>query len=230
MFRKKKILALVPARGGSKGIKNKNLKKIKNASLISYVANFIKRAKLFDGMYVSTDNKNIAKESVKCGLNVITRPKKISGGNISDHQVMIHALKKKIIKDFSYDYVVYLQPTSPIRKISHLKKTLDLVIKNQLKGSWSISPVDLKYHPLKILRIKNEKLFLFDNRGANVYSRQKLDKVFIRNGVFYIFAVKQLLMSENIFLDDIYPSLTNYKTVNIDNLSDLRLARKVCNQ
>ncbi len=123
-----------------------------------------------------------------------------------------------------------MQPTSPIRKISHLKKTLDLVIKNKFKGSWSISPVDLKYHPLKILRIKNEKLCLFDNRGANVYSRQKLDKVFIRNGVFYIFAVKQLLMSKNIFLDDIYPSLTNYKTVNIDNLSDLRLARKVCNQ
>ena len=93
MYKNKKILAVIPARGGSKGIKLKNLYKIKGKSLINHVAEVIRKTKKIDYAFVSTDHSQIKKKAIQTKiLNVIDRPKNLSGDNISDYKVMRHAI------------------------------------------------------------------------------------------------------------------------------------------
>ena len=92
MINNKKILALVPARGGSKGIKLKNLKKINGKSLIKITSEFIDECKFFDFKIISTDHKKIINESNKLGFNIIKRNKKLSGDKISDYEVILTQL------------------------------------------------------------------------------------------------------------------------------------------
>ena len=123
--------------------------------------------------------------------------------------------------------MVYLQPTSPIRHRSHLLTTMEKVIKNKYDSSWSISKVSLKYHPLKSLKIYNKKLKLFDEKGKKIVARQMLNETYIRNGVFYIFNIKELIKQKTIYLKKTFPSITKYRTINIDSLDDLKEAKKI---
>jgi CMP-N,N'-diacetyllegionaminic acid synthase len=228
VINKKKILALVPARGGSKGIKLKNLKKINGKSLIQITSEFIDKCKFFDLKVVSSDNKKIIEHSKDLEFEIVKRSNKLSGDRVSDFQVIQESLI--FIKDnlkYDFDYLIYLQPTSPVRKKKHLLDTIKKVIKFKYEGSWSVTKVDTKYHPLKSLKIVKNKLKLFDNRGQSIIARQMLNSVYIRNGVFYIFDIKSLIKNKSIYLKKILPSITEYKTANIDNLTDLSLAKKL---
>ena len=114
---KLKFLAIIPARGGSKEIKNKNLIKINNKPLVSYSIESAKKSKFIDKIVVTTDNKNIMRVSKNFGAEIIMRPKNISGDKAKVEDAILHALdylkhKKKYIPD----YLVLLQPTSPLRK------------------------------------------------------------------------------------------------------------------
>ena len=227
MFKKKKILALVPARSGSKGIKNKNLKKINNISLIGHTSEFIDSLKIVDKKILSSDGNKILKEAKKYNFDTIKRPIKLSGDKISDFQVIEHALKKIDYKSNKFDILIYLQPTSPIRQISHLKNALNTLIKKNFQSAWSVTKINNKYNPLKVLKIESNYLKLFMPEGKKVIARQQLKEAYIRNGVFYIFSIKDLLKQKNIYLKKTFPSVTNYRIANIDNLKDLAIAKKL---
>ncbi len=136
-------------------------------------------------------------------------------------------LKKKKLH---FDYLVYLPPTTPTRKIKHLKDTLKKVIKKKAFGAWSVTKIDKKYHPLKILLNDRGLIKLNSKSGKNVINRQSLSEIYIRNGVFYIFSVKHLLKFKTIYLKNLILSDTKYEVSNIDNLVDLRNARKIFNK
>ena len=228
MFLKKKILALVPARGGSKGIKLKNLRKVKGISLLGHTSEFINKCKLFDEKLVSTETNKIVNEAYKLKLKIFERSKFTSRDYTSDFEVISEVLNNKKIKEQKYDFVVYLQPTSPIRKVSQLINALSLVIKKGYDASWSVSEIEKKFHPKKILKISNKKfLSIYVNNGKKIFARQQLDNVYIRNGIFYIFRVSKFLRSKNIFLKKNYPSITNYQHVNIDTIQDLKKIRSL---
>ena len=226
MKKKNKIYAIVPARGGSKGIKNKNLKKINNKSLIQITSDFIDKSKLFHKKIISSDSDKILNHAKKLNFDLIKRPKNLSGDRVSDFEVIQNCLEK-IEKKNLPDYIVYLQPTAPIRKIDHLRKAIKLVIKRKYNGSWSVRKIDTKFHPLKILQIKKKSLELYLRLGKKITARQMLNSIFIRNGIFYIFKFKQLLNKKTIYLDKTYPSITNYQSINIDTIEDLNKAKKI---
>ena len=225
MIKNKKIYAFVPARGGSKGIKLKNLKKIKNKSLIKITSDFIDSIPQINQKYLSSENVTILNEAKKNNFNLIKRTKKLSGDKISDIQLLLDFIKK--LNNNLPDYIIYLQPTSPIRKKSHLLKALNTVIRKNLDGAWSVSQIDIKYHPLKVLKKSDDLLFSYIEDGKKIVARQMLDDIYIRNGVFYIFSVKSLLKQKSIFLKKTYASLTNYRSINIDNMNDLKIARRM---
>ncbi len=227
MIKNKKILAIVPARGGSKEIKLKNLKKIKNKSLIEITSKFIDNCSFIDAKALSSDHPKILKEGKRLKFKNIKRPKKLSGSMISDYKVIKHTLKLFIKQNFYPDYIVYLQPTSPIRKKQQLINALKKVIKNKYDGSWSVTKISQKYNFLKLLKIYKNKLYLINNNGKKVIARQMLKPNYIRNGVFYIFETKKLIKAKSIYLNKIFPSITNYKIANIDNLEDLKNAREL---
>jgi CMP-N,N'-diacetyllegionaminic acid synthase len=226
LYKKKKILILIPARGGSKGIKLKNLRKINKISLLERTINFAKKLNIADKIIVSTDHKKIKKISLKKNCCIHKRSKYLSGDKISDFQLIKDVLYKNDKKG-DYDYIIYLQPTSPIRKVNQILTSLNKVINENLNGSWSVTKIDKKFHPLKILTIKNNYLKSFIKKGQKIIARQQLNDCYIRNGVFYIFKIRSLMISRSIFLKKIFPSITNYKSINIDSISDLIQAKKI---
>ena len=228
MFYNKNILSIIPARGGSKGIKNKNLKKINSLSLVELAMVFINSLEFVDLKIVSTDSDKILKLCKKYQHQPFKRTKKFSGDRVSDFQVISNVINnlKKITNQY-FDYLLYLQPTSPFRKKNEIISALKKTIKTNSNSCWSISVADKKYHPLKILKINSNQLNIFNNKGQNVIARQQLDDIYIRNGIFYIFDIKKLMYYKKIYLPNTMPYIINYPYVNIDSLNDLKLAKKI---
>lgn len=227
MFKKKKILALIPARGGSKGIKNKNLRKINGKPLIYYTINFINKLKFVDLKIVSSDKDEILNYAKKNGFVAFRRNKKLSGDKVSDYQVIESILNSNITDIKKFDYLIYLQPTSPIRKSNELNQALNKLIKLNYDAVWSVTEIDKKYHPLKVFINKNNKLNLFSEKGKKIIARQQLKKAFIRNGVFYIFSIKKIMKTKSIYIKKTLPFIIKSDVINIDNLEDLKIAKKM---
>ncbi len=222
MFLNKKILSLIPARGGSKGIKYKNLKKIGKKSLVENSIRFAKSLKFLDKIIVSSDYYKILNIAKSLNVSCHLRSKKLSKDFISDYQVIRNVLKKYK----NYDYILYLQPTSPFRKKKDIIKALTQLIKKKCHGSWSVTPVDTKHHPKKILKIENKKFIkTYTKSGTKIVARQQLDEVFIRNGIFYIFSVKEIINQKTIYLKKTLYYKINYKYFNIDTNQDLQKSR-----
>lgn len=219
----------MPARGGSKGIKLKNLKKIKNKTLIEITSEFIDKLKIVDLKILNSENHRILKIGKKLKFMNILRPKRLSKDNVTDYPLIKFTLNELKKKKLHFDYLIYLPPTTPTRKIEHLKDTLKKVIKKKAFGAWSVTKIDKKYHPLKILLNDRGLIKLNSKSGKNVINRQSLSEIYIRNGVFYIFSVKHLLKFKTIYLKNLILSETKYEVSNIDNLVDLKKARKIFN-
>lgn len=180
----KNIIALIPARGGSKGIKNKNIIKIKKKHLIYYSINTAKKVKAINNIFISTDSLKIKKISEKYGATVpFKRPKKISRDNSTDLQVFKHFYrwyrknyKKKI------DLIVHLRATTPFRKTKTIIEAINL-IKNNKSFSSLRSFSKSNFSPYKTWTKKsNLAKPLFNNmvKGKEMHSlgRQFLPKTY----------------------------------------------------
>ena len=228
MYKNKTILAIVPARGNSKGIKNKNLKKIKGFSLVEHAGNILKRISWIDYSIISSDSDKIIKAAKKSNLECIfKRPKNISGDRIGDHAVIEHALKTvEKLKKNKIDIILLIQPTSPLRKVIHIKNVIKKIIDKKLDSVWTISKVDLKFHPLKQLTLQNNILSHYNEKGKSIIARQQLNNTYYRNGVAYAVTRKLVLKNKNLIGNKSSGYLINTPQVSIDTLKDLKLANK----
>lgn len=228
MYKNKKILVVVLARGGSKGIKHKNLKKINKISLVGHVGNLVSKIKFLDKTIISTDSNKIGNEGKKYNLLFdFKRPKKLSGDKVSDQDALLHALKKseKIYKQ-NFDIVVSLPPTSPLRKKNDVIKAIKKMINFNYDSLWTISPTDKKFHPMKALKI-NKNYLKFDHiKGSNIKYRQQLYDTYYRNGVAYIIS-KKLLLKKKLLNQKTGYYLINSFQISIDTLKDLKLANNI---
>lgn len=182
------ILAVVPARGGSKGIPLKNLHEIGGRSLVAHVGTVVREMPEIDRAVVSTDHPLIAEAAVAAGIAApFLRPAEISGDRIGDLEVLLHALQAtEAIDGRRYDVVVMLQPTSPLRTPAQVSAALRMLVDGDWDSVWTVSETDLKYHPLKQLALgERGDLGYFDPRGAAIVARQQLAPVYHRNGVAY---------------------------------------------
>ena len=127
MFKEKKIIAVIPARSGSKGLKDKNIKKLNGKPLIAYTIDAAKNANIFDKIIVSTDSEKYAEISREYGAQV---PFLRSGKNSSDGANSWDVVKEVLMKlDEKYDIIVLLQPTSPLRTSENILESLKLFFK-----------------------------------------------------------------------------------------------------
>ncbi len=226
MINNKNILAIVPARGGSKGIPLKNLKKLGDYSLIARVGLTVKKIPEIDRVVVSTDNEKIAKEAEKFGISApFKRPKSISGDYISDYDVLLHSLKSiEKIDRRKYDIILMLQPTSPLRKPLHIKNTLKMLIDNEFDSVWTVSETDSKHHPLKQLTIKNSMINYYDVEGSNIIARQQLKKTYHRNGIAYAMTRDCIVEQKSIRGKKSGALIVNGIHISIDTYWDLEIA------
>ena len=140
----KKILAIIPARGGSKGIPHKNIYPLYNRPLIEYTIEAAIKSNRFDDVIVSTDDEEIATASKKAGASVpFMRPENISGDHAKTIDVILHAIDYLNLIGKNYDIVVLLQATSPLRNSDDIKKALDFFIKNDIRSMASAKDISL---------------------------------------------------------------------------------------
>ena len=195
-----RVLAVVPARGGSKGIPMKNLRTIRGKSLVSIAAEIARNVPEIDRRVISTDRPEIARVAQAEGLDApFMRPADISGDRIGDWDVLVHALRETENADgLQYDIVVMLQPTSPMRLESDVSGTIRMLVEGGYDAVWSLSKSDTKGHPLKQLIVRDERMDYWDPRGAEIIARQQLEAVYHRNGVAYAITRNCLLDQKTI--------------------------------
>lgn len=197
--KKYKILGVIPARGGSKGIKNKNLYKLHGKPLIYYTIQAAKKSKLLTDFVISTDSLEIKKISESYGANVpFIRPKFLSNDKALAVPTIQHAVSFcETLNKFKYDYIVMLQPTAPLRTHDDIDNSLSKLIKEGGDGIISIVDVN-NYHPVKMKIIKNDRLFDFVDSGLENPPRQSLPPIFIVNGAIYA-TKRDVFMNDNTF-------------------------------
>lgn len=224
MFQDKRILAIVPARGGSKGIPLKNLREVAGRSLVAHAGDLIRSLDWVDRAVISTDHEKIMQAGADAGLEApFTRPPELSGDRIGDVDVLTHALNATEADDGRhYDLVVMLQPTSPLRRAEQVTACVETLVENGLDAVWTVSPTDLKYHPLKQLVIDGDgRMTLFDPRGSAIIARQQLDPVYHRNGAAYALTRECLLEQGTLLGERSGAVVTETPMVSIDTEEDI---------
>lgn len=228
MLRGKRILAVVPARGGSKGIKLKNLREVGGVPLVARVGSVIRELPAIDRAVVSTDHEDIARVAEAAGIAApFRRAPELSGDRIGDLDVLLHALQEmESLDGVLYDVVVMLQPTSPLRRAADVTATLEKLVTGGLDAVWTVSPTDSKAHPLKQLTVDkdDQALGYYDAAGAGIIARQQLSQLYHRNGVAYAFTRECLIEQGSIMGARTAAHVVDGPQISIDTESDLAFA------
>jgi CMP-N,N'-diacetyllegionaminic acid synthase len=230
MYKEKRILAVIPARGGSKGIKLKNLRAVAGKSLVAWACSAVNESTLIDRKIISTDHEQIAAEARTCKVEVpFMRPENLSGDFVSDLEVLTHAVtESEKIYGETYNVVLMMQPTSPTRKVEHIEQIIKKLVDENLDSVWTVSATDLKFHPLKQLTIgPNGLLDFYLEEGKSIIARQQLKPVYHRNGIGYAFSRECLLEQKGIKGKRAGAIIIEGSVANIDTVEDLDFAEKI---
>lgn len=230
--RDNKILVVITARGGSKGVPRKNIRNINGHPLIYYS---IKAAlDLGDMLYkviVSTDDNEIASVAKECGAIVpFIRPKELASDTAASLPVVQHAVRTIEEQDgVIIDWSILLQPTNPLITANDIKNTIDLMDENVTSV---VSVVDaLDSHPIKSLKIENGYLKPYIKDAPQAIRRQDLSPVFKRNGAIYATQRDTLIHKNCLYGHHVKPCIMDSKSaIDIDTEFDLKLAEFILRQ
>jgi len=224
------ILGVIPARGGSKEIKNKNLLKLNNKTLIEIAIKNSNNSKLINKLVFSSDSKKLIKEAKKFKIDIpFVRPKKLATDSASSFSVLKHAInffEKKY--NWTTDIVVLLQPTTPFRTGKIIDQTINILLRNKnIDAAMTIRKPD--YPPYWMIKREGKKLKSLIKNGNSFLSRQKTPTVFQPAGSVYairkkfLFSIKNLLPQGNTF----GKVVSKEESINIDSKVDYLVARSL---
>ena len=223
-----KILCLLAMRGGSKGVKNKNIINLNNKPLFLYTLEQAKRSKLFTHIVVSSDSNQILKKISKYDVDLLVKRNK----NLAlDNSPKINVIKDALTKSekyfkITYDYIFDLDVTSPLRKIIDIKKAFKK-IKYSTNALNLVSVCKADKNPYFNMIEKNKgKIYISKKLGKNIYSRQKAPQVYEKNSSIYIWKRKALLSKIKLINNrTIVYIMPRSRSMDIDDSFDLKLVR-----
>ena len=215
-------LAIIPAREGSKGIYKKNLHELAEKPLIAWSIEAALKSKLLVAIVVSSDNKEILEFSKQYEkLTCIDRPDDLAKDLSSTEPVIRHVLDELSADDI-YEYLVLLQPTSPLRTTNDIDDAIRTI--KDSDATSLISVIQPEHHPLKSF-VKDEKGHLkgLVNNQFPFMPRQELPETYQPNGVIYIVEVKEFLKNNKLFTDKtIAYIMSSNKSIDVDSLDDVK--------
>ena len=225
MYKDKRFLAIIPARAGSKGIKDKNIIDLCGKPLIAYSIESALNSKYIDRVIVSTDGEKIAKVAKEYGADVpFLRPDYLASDTAKTIDCVMHCIEElQNLKD-KYDYVVLLQPTQPLRESYHIDEAIELILKEDEEGLVTICKV--KEHPI-LMRTLNEESRVENLLNINSTQRRQDFREFYRiNGVIYINKINENLNLNTSLNDNKLAYIMDEKySVDIDELLDVKIAK-----
>lgn len=214
-----KVLAIIPARGGSKGIPKKNLVNFRGKPLMQWSIDAAKKSKHITDIVVTSDDFEILEyagksEEVIC----LKRPIELAKDHSRTEPVLVHVLENLRKK---YDFLILLQPTSPLRTAEDIDNSFLSLLNS--KANALISVCNLEQHPYKSFKVdKNGFLQGIINNDYPFYPRQKLPQVYKPNGAIYIISIFEFLKNNRLFTEKtIHFKMSKEKSLDIDTLKDL---------
>lgn len=217
-----KILAIIPARGGSKRIPGKNIKLLAGKPLIAYTIESATKSKLIDKVVVSTDDPRIAEVSKKYGAEIIERPAELAQDETPTLPVMIHVLDVLEEKQqYRPDFIILLQPTCPLRNEEDINNVIRLMIRGADSAQTFCKAVQ---HPAYMVTIKNGTATPIDKKGYATRS-QDLPEVYAKNGAVYGVTYDLLMNKKTLYGKNNKAAIMPIeRSVEIDELSEFKLA------
>jgi CMP-N-acetylneuraminic acid synthetase len=210
-----KTIAIIPARGGSKRLPEKNVLPLGGVPLIVHSIRYAKAHGFIDSVYVSTDDEEIKKIALEHEAKVIDRPAALSG----DHEPTVSALKHVLeYCGEEIDNVILLQPTNPLRPENLLGECFEVFQKQNAESLFTVSRNHQKFG-----KIFNDKFIPFNYKPGQ--RSQDLEPLYFENGLLYICKSAVILRNE-IMTEDAFPFITNhiFSAVDIDTKEDLDYA------
>ena len=228
MIHGKAVLAVVPARAGSKGIPNKNIQRVAGQSLIARAGDTLREIAFIDARVISTDSPEYAEEGRQHGLDApFLRPTRLSSDDAGAVETMQHAVTAcESHYGKRFDIVLIIEPTSPLRTSADIERTVESMLAAGADSAVTVSRLPIKFHPLKLLAASDDgRLRHFHEGGSAITGRQQLPSGLLwRNGVCYAVSRECLLQQGAIITDNTVAVLTDRDVVNIDDPVELTLA------
>ncbi len=218
---KKKIIAIIPARGGSKGVPRKNIKLLAGHPMISYIIASVKKVKGIDRVIVSTEDKEIAEVAKKCGAEVpFMRPMELATDEVATLPVLQHAVKELKRKEgYSPDYVLLVYPTSPLLKTERIQQAVDLALANDADSV--VSGTYDKGHFWVEVEGGYERLY-----PRKLENRQMSKPLFKENGAIYL--TRASILMRQVVADKLLPLIMDQnENIDIDYPEDFNRAEEM---
>ena len=219
-----KVISIIPARGGSKGITKKNIVDLAGKPLISYTIESSLNSKIIERTFVSTEDKEISDIAKRYDeIVLVKRPLELAEDHVSNIDVIFHVLDLFRHEIDKSTIVVLLQPTSPLRS----SEDIDGAIMEFKKGNCDsvIGVSEVSHPPQWSLKIKDGYIDYFFKRDYLLEIRQDLEKAYIPNGTIFIATVETLKKNRTYYCEKIRPFIIPFeRSIDIDRLFDLKLA------
>lgn len=223
------ILAITLARGGSKGIPNKNMYEICGRPLLWYTLEEVKKSKLITDYFVSSDSLEILKYSEIQGVNTITRPAELSNDTASSADALMHALNVvfNMKKKKKWDIIVEIMATNPLKEVEDIDGTIQKLIDSRADSVVSVTRV-MDHHPSRLKYIQNDQLKDFYPEPTESRRQDLKPEAYVRNGSIYATTVESFKKYKRRLGPDTRPYIMpEERVVNIDGLIDMKLAETI---
>lgn len=224
MYKHNKILAIIPARGGSKGVPNKNIKELLGKPLIAYTIEQARNSHYIDRTIVSTDSPAISDIAISYGAEVpFMRPEELATDQSGTIDVLVHAidwLEKN--ENYRFDILVLLHATTPLREPEDIDHSIELLVEEGAENVFTVTEAHRNPY-FNMVEIKNDKVSLV--KKGNYTTRQRAPEVFDMNSSIYVWWKDIFKKKKSIFLENsrIY-IMPRTRSVDIDNYFDFKIA------
>jgi len=227
----KSILAIIPARGGSKGLPRKNILPLGGKPLIAWTIDAAKDSEYIDELILSSDDDEIISIAKKYGCNVpFKRPKRFATDESTTIDVLFHSIQFFKNRSIGFDYLVLLEPTSPLRKTIDIDSAIKLLNQNRSKADSIVGVSKVEdTHPVFDVRVNNEGLISpFIGDSFKVNRRQDIEDLYYFEGSVYVSDIQVLLEEKSFYHERTMPFIIpRWKALEIDEMIDMITAEAI---
>lgn len=221
------VVALIPARGGSKGISGKNIKMMAGRPMIDYTIRAGLESRYVDDVVVSTDDEEIAQVARSCGASVpFMRPAELASDTSKAVDAVVHARDELLAADKHYDVLVLLQATSPLRTAEDVDAALEMFVQKDRASLVAVTPVT--EHPVHMCTIDDDGMRHALLPGVNgTVRRQDMPPVYRVNGAIYINNADEITLDTSFNDNEVGFIMSAEHSVDVDDLDDFARAERI---
>lgn len=229
MYKGKRILAIIPARGGSKGLPGKNIKNLCGKPLIAWSIEHALQSKYIDELYISTDSLDIALVAEQCGVKVPElRPNEYASDTAPSSAFILYTIEKLKNEGQTFDYFILLEPTSPLRDVEDIDCSIEMLVNtpdaDSIVGLCKAEDI----HPAFMVKISIDGLLSPYEAEMKTLRRQELSDVFFFEGTVYVSKVNAFIEKKAFYHDKTLPYIVpKWKSYEVDDIIDFTIIEAI---